>query len=140
MGSGNDDKKKDDYTAPDPSPVAQQMIDALSFGPTGYSADIMKNLGMDVANAGYSGGARPTSGMTATGAQPFGYQQIPVQPDPLAPAVQQGPATPTDVTDLYMKYAGNKGAASAGKDKTDTDNPYGRRSWAGMPLGGGVDR
>lgn len=121
MGSGDDnaeqDNNDDGYTAPDPSPVAQTMIDALTYGPTGYSDDVMRNLGMDVANPGYQGGPRPTSGMTQDPV--MGYQPRAVTPDPLKPALARGPATPATVNDLYPKYAGGTVATQVGGDESD---------------------
>lgn len=92
----------DDYTAPDPSPTVQSMIEALTYGPTGYSDDMMKNLGMDTINPGFQGGARPVSAMTTFPVN--GYQPRAVTPDPLQPALARGPATPVTTSDLFMNY------------------------------------
>lgn len=133
MGDGDDNAKQDNnddaYTAPEPSPVAQTMIDALSYGPTGYSEDIMRNLGMDVVNPGYQGGPRPTSAMTADPV--MGYQPRPAQSDPLVAALAKGPATPATVDDLYMKYgAGTASGQSNGEDDRGWQHwPSRNRGW-----------
>lgn len=108
---GSKPKPKPKPTEPQVSPVVQAMIDAVTFGPTGYSESIMENLAMDVRNRGYQGGERPTSGMVQPTSEsgtlgPFDHQPRPAIADPLAPLLRdrpRAPASPVKPEDLFMK-------------------------------------
>lgn len=96
---------------------AESMLQALQYGPTGYTDAMRANLGMDVPNAGFQGGQRQVSEMMKY-PSPTGYQPVAPTYDPLAPALERGPKTPATVKDLYIGY---NGAAPGGKSEKDND-------------------
>lgn len=111
-GGGGDAGDDEAMTTP-----AESMLQALQYGPTGYTDAMRANLGMDVPNAGFQGGQRPVSEMMKY-PSPTGYQPVAPTYDPLAPALERGPKTPATVKDLYIGY---NGAAPGGKSEKDND-------------------
>lgn len=137
FGFGKSNKKGDADTG-NLSPVAQSMVDAVTYGPSGYDPAILANLGLDVPNAGTDGGGRTRTGMTANMGETFGAQPVTPQADPLAAILPpKGEGSPVTANQLYLNY--KRSDPGAEPEPEAPKNPFANllENFKGLMGGGG---